>query len=223
MKHRDFLVITRSIINTFKPLFTGQTLRSALDWLQQEIIPPFQQLCSWSKHHFGWTLFISLIFNLLVFICFPNSWIRTQVQSKTFDEFTVEVGKGRISALKFKQQHHLWIANCALMGEPVQTLCDQSSHRHQFTAKQVEVYYLERIFWNLKNAKKEAFIHQITLANPRQQHLDMTYSSTTANFEQWKKHQLAPLYVLQTLIGLNLLWLLTIVGLKIKARIQLKQ
>lgn len=59
------------------------------------------------------------------------------------------------------------------MGEPVQTLCDQSSHRHQFTAKQVELYYLERIFWNLKNAKKEVFIHQITLANPRQQHLDI--------------------------------------------------
>ncbi|MBO7705891.1 MAG: hypothetical protein J6S68_09725, partial [Acinetobacter sp.] len=71
-------------------------MRSALDWSQQEIIIPFQQLCSWSKHHFGWTLFISLIFNLLVFICFPNSWIRTQIQSKTFDEFTVEVGKGRI-------------------------------------------------------------------------------------------------------------------------------
>ena len=109
------------------------------------------------------------------------------------------------------------------MGEPVQTLCDQSSHRHQFTAKQVEVYYFERIFWNLKNAKKEAFIHQITLADPRQQQLDMTYSSTAANFEQWKKHQLAPLYVLRTLISLNLWWLLTIVGLKIKARIQLKQ
>ena len=223
MKHRDFLVITRSIISTFKPLFTGQTLRSALDWLQQEIIPPFQQLCSWSKHHFGWTLFISLIFNLLVFICFPNSWIPTQVHSKTFDELTVEISKGRISTLKFKQQHHLWIANCALMGEPVQTLCDQSSHRHQFTAKQVEVYYLERIFWNLKNTKTEAFIHQITLADPRQQHLDMTDSSTAADFEQWKKHQLALLYVLRTLIGLNLLWLLTIVGLKIKARIQLKQ
>lgn len=135
---------------------------------------------------------------------------------------TVEVGKGRISTLKFKQQHHLWIANCALMGEPIQTLCDQSSHRHQFTAKQVELYYLERIFWNLKNAKKEVFIHQITLADPRQQQLDMTYGSTAAYFEQWKKHQLAPLYVLRTLIGLNLWWLLTIVGLKIKARIQLK-
>ena len=109
------------------------------------------------------------------------------------------------------------------MGEPVQTLCDQSSHRHQFTAKQVEVYYLERIFWNLKNTKKEVFIQQITLANPPQQQLDMTYGSTAANFEQWKKHQLAPLYVLRTLIGLNLWWLLTIVGLKIKARLQLKQ
>lgn len=109
------------------------------------------------------------------------------------------------------------------MGEPVQTLCDQSSHRHQFTAKQVEVYYLERIFWNLKNTKKEVFIQQITLANPCQQHLEMTYGSTAANFEQWKKHQLAPFYVLRTLIGLNLWWLLTIVGLKIKARIQLKQ
>lgn len=223
MKHRDFLVITRSIISTFKPLFTGQTLRSALDWLQQEIITPFQQLCSWSKRHFGWTLFISLIFNLLVFICFPSSWIPTQTQSKTFDEITVEVGKGRISTLKFKQQHHLWIANCALMEEPVQTLCDESSHHHQFTAKQVEVYYLERIFWNLKNTKKEVFIQQITLVNPRQQHLEMTYGSTAANFEQWKKHQLAPFYVLRTLIGLNLWWLLTIVGLKIKARIQLKQ
>ena len=109
------------------------------------------------------------------------------------------------------------------MGEPVQTLCDQSSHRHQFTAKQVEVYYLERIFWNLKNTKKEVFIQQITLVDPPQQQLDMTYGSTAANFEQWKKHQLAPLYVLRTLISLNLLWLLTIVGLKIKARIQLKQ
>ena len=127
------------------------------------------------------------------------------------------------SPLKFKQQHHLWIANCALMGEPVQTLCDQSSHRHQFTAKQVEVYYLERIFWNLKNTKKEVFIQQITLVDPPQQQLDMTYGSTAANFEQWKKHQLAPLYVLRTLISLNLWWLLTIVGLKIKARIQLKQ
>ena len=101
--------------------------------------------------------------------------------------------------------------------------CDQSSHRHQFTAKQVELYYLERIFWNLKNAKKEVFIHQITLADPRLQHLDITYSSTAADFEQWKKHQLAPFYVLRTLIGLNLWWLLIIVGLKIKARIQLKQ
>lgn len=108
------------------------------------------------------------------------------------------------------------------MGEPVQTLCDQSSHRHQFTAKQVEVYYLERIFWNLKNAKKEAFIHQITLAESRLQHLDMTYSSTAANFEQSKKHQLAPLYVLRTLISLNLLWLLIIVDIKIKTRLQLK-
>ena len=127
MKHRDFLVITRSIISTFIDHFSGQTLRSALDWSQQEIIIPFQQLCSWSKHHFGWTLFISLIFNLLVFICFPSSWIPTQIQSKTFDEITIEVGKGRISTLKFKQQHHLWIANCALMGEPAQTLCNQSS------------------------------------------------------------------------------------------------
>mgnify|MGYP000847434274 CR=1 FL=1 len=109
------------------------------------------------------------------------------------------------------------------MGEPVQTLCDQSSHRHQFTAKQVELYYLERIFWNLKNTKKEVFIQQITLANPRQQHLDITYSSTAADFEQWKKHQLAPLYVIRTLISLNLLWLLIIVGVKIKARVQLKQ
>ncbi|HRB84035.1 MAG TPA: hypothetical protein PLW46_06985 [Acinetobacter johnsonii] len=67
------------------------------------------------------------------------------------------------------------------------------------------------------------FIQQITLANPCQQHLDMAYSSTAADFEQWKKHQLAPLYVLRTLISLNLWWLLTIVGLKIKARIQLKQ
>lgn len=56
-------------------------------------------------------------------------------------------------------------------------------NRHRFTAKQVEVYYLDRIFWNLKNAKKEAFIHQITLADPRLQHLDM-YSSTAADFEQ---------------------------------------
>ncbi|WP_228256482.1 hypothetical protein [Acinetobacter johnsonii] len=223
MKHRIFLVITRLIISTFIYLFTGQTLHSALDWSQQEIITLFQQLWSWSKHHFGWTLFISLIFNLLVFICFPNSWIPTQIHSKTFDELTVEISKGRISTLKFKQQHHLWIANCALMGEPVQTLCDQSSHRHQFTAKQVEVYYLERIFWNLKNAKKEAFIHQITLADSRLQHLDMTYSSTAANFEQWKKHQLAPLYVIRTLISLNLWWLLIIVGVKIKAQIQLKQ
>ena len=79
-------------------------------------------------------------------------------------------------------------------------------------------YFLES-----KNTKKEVLIQQITLANPRQQHLDMTYSSTAANFEQWKKHQLAPFYVLRTLIGLNLWWLLTIVGLKIKARIQLKQ
>ncbi|WP_333642014.1 hypothetical protein TQH59_06845 [Acinetobacter johnsonii] len=160
---------------------------------------------------------------MLVFICFPSSWIPSQTQSKTFDQITVEVGKGRISALKFKQQHHLWIANCALMGEPIQTLCDQSSHRHQFTAKQVEVYYLERIFGNLKNTKKEVFIQQITLADPPQQQSDMTYGSTAANFEQWKKHQLALLYVLRTLIGLNLWWLLTIVGLKIKARIQLKQ
>jgi hypothetical protein len=159
-------------------------LRSALDWLQQEIIIPFQQLWSWSKHYFGWTLFISFIFNLLVFICFPNNWIPTQIQSKTFDEITVEVGKGRINALKFKQQHHLWIANCALRGEPAQTLCNQSSYRHRFTAKQVEVYYFERIFWNLKIAKKEAFIHQITLADPRLQHLDMTYSSNAADFEQ---------------------------------------
>jgi hypothetical protein len=154
---------------------------------------------------------------------FPKQLDPHSDSEQNLDEITVEVGKGRISTLKFKQQHHLWIANCALMGEPVQTLCDQSSHRHQFTAKQVEVYYLERIFWNLKNAKKEAFIHQITLADPRQQHLDMTYSSTAADFEQWKKHQLAPLYVLRTLISLNLWWLLTIVGLKIKARIQLKQ
>ncbi|MGF2683539.1 hypothetical protein ACQUFR_12320 [Acinetobacter johnsonii] len=184
MKHRDFLVITRSIISTFKPLFTGQTLRSALDWSQQEIITLFQQLWSWSKHHFGWTLFISLIFNLLVFICFPSSWPPSQIQSRTFNQITAEVGKGRISTLKFKQQHHLWIANCVLMGEPIETLCDQSSHRHQFTAKQVEVYYLERIFWNLKNTKKEVFIHQITLADSRLQHLDMTYSTTAANFEQ---------------------------------------
>lgn len=184
MKRREFLVITRSIISTFIDHFSGQTLRSALDWSQQEIIIPFQQLWIWSKHYFGWTLFISFIFNLLVYICFPSSWIPTQTQSKTFDEITVEVGKGRISTLKFKQQHHLWIANCALMGEPVQTLCDQSSHRHQFTAKQVELYYLERTFWNLKNTKKEVFIQQITLANPRQHHLDMTYSSTTANFQQ---------------------------------------
>ena len=108
------------------------------------------------------------------------------------------------------------------MGEPIETLCDQASHHHQFTAKQVEVYYLERIFWNLKNTKKEVFIQQITLANPRQQHLDMAYGSTTANFEQWKKHQLAPLYVLRTLISLNLLWLLIIVDIKIKTRLQLK-
>ncbi|MNZ01513.1 hypothetical protein D3C78_181350 [compost metagenome] len=113
-------------------------------------------------------------------ICFPSSWIPTQIQSKTFDEITVEVGKGRINALKFKQQHHLWIANCALMGEHAQTFV---INRHRFTAKQVEVYYLDRIFWNLKNAKKEAFIHQITLADPRLQHLDM-YSSTAADFEQ---------------------------------------
>ena len=68
LKHRIFLVITRLIISTFIYLFTGQTLHSALDWSQQEIITLFQQLWSWSKHHFGWTLFISLIFNLLVFI-----------------------------------------------------------------------------------------------------------------------------------------------------------
>ena len=74
-----------------------------------------------------------------------------------------------------------------------------------------------------ENAKNEVFTHQITLADPRQQHLDMTDSSTAADFEQWKKHQLAPLYILRTLIGFNLWWLLTIVGLKIKARIQLKQ
>ena len=109
------------------------------------------------------------------------------------------------------------------MGKPIETLCDQSSHRHQFTAKQVKVYYLKRIFWNVKNTKKEVLIQQITLADPPQQQLDMTYGSTAANFEQWKKHQLAPLYVLRTLISLNLWWLLTIVGLKIKARIQLKQ
>ena len=159
MKHRDFLVITRLIISTFIHLFIGQTLRSTLDWLQQEIITPFQQLWSWSKHHFGWTLLISVFLNLTVFICFPSSWVPTQIQSKTFNEITVEVGKGRMSTLKFKQQHHLWIANCALMGKPVQTLCDQSSHRHQFTAKQIDLYYVERVFWNLKNAKKEAFIH----------------------------------------------------------------
>lgn len=41
------------------------------------------------------------------------------------------------SPLKFKQQHHLWIANCALMGEPVQTLCDQSSHRHIVTSSTI--------------------------------------------------------------------------------------
>ncbi|MDD0801311.1 MULTISPECIES: hypothetical protein [Acinetobacter] len=74
-----------------------------------------------------------------------------------------------------------------------------------------------------KNTKKEVLIQQITLANPRQQHLDMTYSSTAANFKQWKKHQLAPVYVIRTLIGFNLWWLLTIVGLKIKAWPQLKQ
>ena len=108
------------------------------------------------------------------------------------------------------------------MGEPVQTLCEQSSHRHQFTAKQVDVYYLQRIFWNLKNTKKQVFIHQITLANPRHQHLDMIYTSTAADFEQWKKHQLVPLYVLRTLIGLNLLYLLTIMGLKVKAQSPLK-
>lgn len=223
MKHPDFLVITCLIISILYNFPQGKTLRSILNWSQQEIVTLLRQLWIGSKHHFGWTLFISLIFNLLVFICFPSSWIPSQTQSKTFDQITVEVGKGRISALKFKQQHHLWIANCALMGEPVQTLCDQSSHRHQFTAKQVEVYYLERIFWNLKNTKKEVFIQQITLADPPQQQSDMTYGSTAANFEQWKKHQLAPLYVLRTLIGLNLWWLLTIVGLKIKARIQLKQ
>ena len=159
LKHRDFLVITRLIISTFIHLFIGQTLRSTLDWLQQEIITPFQRLWSWSKHHFGWTLLISVFLNLTVFICFPSSWVPTQIQSKTFSEITVEVGKGRMSTLKFKQQHHLWIANCALMGKPVQTLCDQSSHRHQFTAKQIDLYYVERVFWNLKNAKKEAFIH----------------------------------------------------------------
>ena len=42
-----------------------------------------------------------------------------------------------------------------------------------------EAYFLES-----KNAKKEAFIHQITLADPRLQHLHMTYSSTAADFEQ---------------------------------------
>lgn len=77
--------------------------------------------------------------------------------------------------------------------------------------------------WNPKNTQKEVFIQQITLANPRQQHLDMTYSSTAANFKQWKKHQLAPVYVIRTLIGFNLWWLLIIVGVKIKARLQLKQ
>ena len=222
MKHRDFLVITHLIISTFIPFFTGQTLRSALDWLQQEIITPFQQLWRWSKHHFSWTLFISLIFNLLVFICFPSSWIPTQIQSKNFDGITVEVSKGRISTLKFKQQGHLWIANCTLMGKPVQTLCDQSSHRQQYKVKQIDLYYVERVFWNLKNAKKDIFIHQLILPDPRQQHLDMTNTSTTADFEQWKKHSLAPLYVIRTLIGLNLLWILTIVGVKITARPKIK-
>lgn len=70
-------------------------------------------------------------------------------------------------------------------------------------------YFLES-----KNTKKEVLIQQITLANPRQQHLDMTYSSTAANFKQWKKHQLATLYILRTLISLNLWWLLIIVGIK---------
>lgn len=108
------------------------------------------------------------------------------------------------------------------MGKPVQTLCDQSSHRQQYKVKQIDLYYVERVFWNLKNAKKEAFIHQLILPDPRQQHLDMTYTSTTADFEQWKKHSLAPLYVIRTLIALNLFWVLTIVGVKIKARPQLK-
>ncbi|MEG2462816.1 MAG: hypothetical protein RSA88_09740 [Acinetobacter sp.] len=196
-------------------------MRSTLDWLQQEIIPLSTALQLVEASFWLDTLYLPHFQSTCIY--FPSSWIPSQTQSKTFVQMTVEVGKGRISTLKFKQQHHLWIANCALMGEPIQTLCDQSSHRHQFTAKQVELYYLERIFWNLKNAKKEVFIHQITLADPRQQQLDMTYGSTAANFEQWKKHQLAPLYVLRTLIGLNLWWLLTIVGLKIKARIQLKQ
>ncbi|ENV73595.1 hypothetical protein F946_01107 [Acinetobacter johnsonii ANC 3681] len=195
-------------------------MRSTLDWLQQEIIPLSTALQLVEASFWLDTLYLPHFQPTCIY--FPSSWIPSQTQSKTFVQMTVEVGKGRISTLKFKQQHHLWIANCALMGEPIQTLCDQSSHRHQFTAKQVELYYLERIFWNLKNAKKEVFIHQITLADPRQQQLDMTYGSTAANFEQWKKHQLAPLYVLRTLIGLNLWWLLTIVGLKIKARIQLK-
>lgn len=172
-------------------LSTALELVEASFWLDTFYFPHFQFAC----------------------IYFPNCWIPTQIQSKTFDEFTVEIGKGRISTLEFKQQHHLWIANCALMGELVQTLCDQA-----FTAKQVELYYLERIFWNLKNAKKEVFIHQITLADPRLKHLDITYSSTAADFEQWKKHQLATLYILRTLIGFNLLWLLTIVGVKIKAQ-----
>lgn len=191
-------------------------MRSISNWYQQEFTTPFQQLWNWSKDHFGWTLFISLIFNLLIFICFPSSWIPAQIQSKTFDEVTAEIGKGRISTLKFKQQHHLWIANCALMGEPIKALCDQSVHRSQHTMIHVEFYYFQRQFWTIKNTKKEVFIHQLTLLDPRQQHLDMTYTSTASDFERWKKHKLSSLYVIRGLIGLNLLWLLMIIFIKLK-------
>ena len=127
------------------------------------ILEPNQNHLSWSIILAGHFLFPSFSIYLCLFV--------SQAAGSPL-RFTVKPLMN--SPLKFKQQHHLWIANCALMGEPVQTLCDQSSHHHQFTAKQVEVYYLKLIFWNLKNAKKEAFIHQITLADPRLQHLHMT-------------------------------------------------
>jgi len=89
------LVTTRN----HNTLSTALQLVEASFWLDTLYLPHFQSTC----------------------IYFPSSWIPTQTQSKTFNELTIEVGKGRISTLKFKQQHHLWIANCALMGEPVQT------------------------------------------------------------------------------------------------------
>ena len=208
------MVITCLIISTLYNFPQGKTLRSILNWSQQEIITPLRQLWIWSKHHFGWTLLISVFFNLLVFICFPSSWIPTQIQSKIFDEITIEVSKGRMSTLKFKQQHHLWVANCALVVKPVQTLCDQSVHRHQFTVRQVEIYYLQPVFWNLKNSKKEVFIHQLTVPDPRQQHFDMAYTSTFADFEKWKRHITRHIYVVRGMIALNFLWLFTLILFK---------